>query len=322
MASTTTEVATELLPLIRVYTDGSVERLFGSPIVPPSPDQNPETGVSSKDITISENPSISARLYLPKLTPHNQNQKFPILVYFHGGAFCVESAFSLFSHRYLNSIVSQANVVAVSVEYRLAPEHPLPACYEDCWAALQWVASHSAGNGKEPWLINHGDFERIYIGGDTSGANTAHNLALRAGTESLPGGVKIFGAFLSQPYFWGSKPIGSESKEGHEKSLTSLIWSLVHPSATGGIDSPLINPFGPGAPSLAGLACDKLLVCVAEKDMVRERGVWYCDEVKKSGWKGEVELFEVKGEDHAFHFFNFETENTKAMIKRLASFLK
>ncbi|KAM3707374.1 hypothetical protein ACB098_02G022000 [Castanea mollissima] len=306
MASTTKEVATELLPLIRVYTDGSVERLFGSPIVPPSPDQDPETGVSSKDITISDNPSISARLYLPKLTPHNQNQKLPILVYFHGGAFCVESAFSLFSHRYLNSIVSEANVVGISVEYRLAPEHPLPA----------------SGNGKEPWLINHGDFERIYIGGDSSGANTAHNLALRAGTESLPGGVKIFGAFLSQPYFWGSKPIGSESKEGHEKSLTSLIWSLVYPSATGGIDSPLINPLGPGAPSLARLAFDKLLVCVAEKDMLRDRGVWYCDEVKKSGWKGEVELFEVKGEDHAFHFLNVEAENAKAVIKRLASFLK
>ena len=71
MASIDKEVATELLPFLRVYKDGSVERLIGSPIVPPSLN-DPETGVSSKDITVSENPTISARLYLPKLTQPNQ----------------------------------------------------------------------------------------------------------------------------------------------------------------------------------------------------------------------------------------------------------
>ncbi|KAI5349778.1 hypothetical protein L3X38_002667 [Prunus dulcis] len=80
---------------------------------------DPETGVSSKDITISHNPNISARLYLPNL-PQNQIQKLPILVYFHGGVFCIESAFSLHAHSYLNWLVSEAQVVAVSVEYRLA----------------------------------------------------------------------------------------------------------------------------------------------------------------------------------------------------------
>ena len=109
--------------------------------MPPSLN-DPETGVSSKDITVSENPTISARLYLPKLT--QPNQKFPILVYFHGGAFVVESAFSSDHHKYLNSLVSQGQVVAVSVEYRLAPEHSLPIAYEDSWAAFHWVASDVA----------------------------------------------------------------------------------------------------------------------------------------------------------------------------------
>ncbi|XP_050255920.1 tuliposide B-converting enzyme 1, amyloplastic-like [Quercus robur] len=321
MTSATKEVAIELLPLIRVYKDGSVERLEGTPIVPPSPDQDPETGVSSKDVTISEDPSISARLYLPKLTSHNQNQKFPILVFFHGGGFCIESAFSSLYHCYLGNLVSQINVAVVSVEYRLAPEHPLPAAYEDCWAALQWVASQSAGNDKDPWLTNSGDFERIFIGGDSAGGNIVHNIAMRAGVESLPCGVKVLGAYLVHPYFWSSKPIGSESKEVHEKSLPSLVWNFVYPSVTGGVDNPMINPEGPGAPSLAGLGCDRLLVCVAGKDLLRDRGVWYVDMVRKSGWKGEIELFEVEGEDHVFHIFNIETENAKAMAKRLASFI-
>ena len=104
MTSTTKEVAIELLRLIRVYKDRSVERLEGTPIVPPLPDQDPKTGVSSKDVTISEDPSISARLYLPELTSHNQNQKFLILVYFHGGGFCIESAFSSLYHCYLGNL--------------------------------------------------------------------------------------------------------------------------------------------------------------------------------------------------------------------------
>nr|WIV69098.1 PUCXE21 protein [Pyrus ussuriensis] len=322
----TKEIASEFLPFIRFYKDGSVERLLDSPYVPPSPNQNPETGVSSKDITISDNPNISARLYLPNL-PQNQSQKLPILVYFHGGGFCIESAFSFLDTRYLNRLVSEARVLAISVDYRLAPENPLPIAYEDCWDALRWVASHSSNNDsggdKEPWLVRYGDFDRLYIGGDSAGGNIAHNMAMKAGVESLCGGVKILGAFLSHPYFWSSKPIGSEPKgEDFEKAVPYLIWDFVYPSAPGGVDNPMLNPAGEGKPSLAGLACSRLLVCVAGKDALRDRGVWYYDLVKESGWKGEVELFEVEGEDHCYHIFCVsETENVKKMIKRLASFL-
>ena len=145
MASIDKKVTAEFLPFFRVYNDGSVERLLCSSTVSPTP-EDPETGVSSKDITISQKPAISARLYIPKLT--QPNQKFPILVYFHDGAFCVESAFSSDHQRYLNSLVSQAQVLAVSVEYRPAPEHSLPIAYEDSWAAFQWVAAHSIKDAK------------------------------------------------------------------------------------------------------------------------------------------------------------------------------
>lgn len=344
MASTTTnkEVEKELLPLVRVYKDGSVERLLGSPYVPPSsPDADPTTGVSSKDITnISQNPaiSLSARLYLPKLTDHHQ--KLPIFVYFHGGGFCIESAFSFLNHRYLNILVSEARVLAVSVEYRLAPEHPLPAAYEDCWAALQWVASHRnkiddhenySSNNKEAWLLNHGDFERVFIGGDSAGGNIVHNIAMRAGEgdhdnqesslkEST--GVKILGAFLGHPYFWGSNPIGSEPVgDNRENNFLHLSWEFVYPTAPGGIDNPMVNPVGEGKPNLAKLGCSRLLVCVAENDQLRDRGIWYFNAVKESGFQGEAELFEVKGEDHAFHFFNPKTEIAKIMFQTLSSFL-
>jgi hypothetical protein len=62
-----------------------------------------------------------------------------VLLYFHGGAFVVESAFGPAYHHYVNALASRAGVLAVSVNYRLAPEHPLPAAYDDSWGALQWV---------------------------------------------------------------------------------------------------------------------------------------------------------------------------------------
>lgn len=345
MASTTKEVATEILPFIRVYKDGSVDRLVESPIVPPSP-HDPETGVSSKDISISLNPPISARLFLPPNHPHH---KLPILVYFHGGGFCFESAFSADHYRFLNSLVSQTKVLAVSVEYRLAPENPLPIAYEDCWFALQWFASHHDHDQadhddndqnmiREPWLTDDGDFERVFLGGDSAGANIVHNIAMRAGKEPLKSGVTISKAFLTHPYFWGSddqqsssdhRPNCADNDHDHDqdhhrrlgKSIPHLMWEFVYPSAPGGVDNQMINPVGPEAPSLAGLGCRRMLVSVAEKDVLRERGRSYYEAVRRSGWSGEVQLVDVEGEDHAFQILCAESENAKMLIRRLADFL-
>ncbi|CDP17008.1 unnamed protein product [Coffea canephora] len=57
--------------------------------------------------------------------------KLPLLVYLHGGGFLIKSAFSPTYHAHLNVVVAEAGVVAVSINYRLAPEHPLPLVYED-----------------------------------------------------------------------------------------------------------------------------------------------------------------------------------------------
>ncbi|XP_038714992.1 2-hydroxyisoflavanone dehydratase-like [Tripterygium wilfordii] len=343
MASPAEEVVKAFSAYIRFYNDGSVTRLQNSTYTPPSPTPDPVTGVTSKDITISENPKISARLYLPQL--EQQSQKLPIFVYFHGSGFCIESPFSLLHHLHINLLVSQANVVALSVAYRLAPEHPLPAAYEDSWAALNWVASHSNSaqnkTNKDSWLLNYGDFGRVYIGGDSAGGNIAHNMAMRSASENLENNVKILGAFLGHPYFWGSKPIGSENDPskrklyvigsetfasdpalGHEKTFPSLLWSFVYPSAPGGLDNPMLNPEGPGAPSLARLGCSRLLIVVAGKDELRDRGVRYSELVKESGWKGELEFHEDEGEDHGFYVTKPETLKAKNLIKRLISFLK
>lgn len=144
---------------------------------------------------------------------------------------------------------------------------------------------------------------------------------MRAGSEALPGGVKILGAIYSHPFFCSSQPIGSETVTDGVTSFLTSIWNFVYPSAPGGIDSFLVNPLAPGAPSLRGLGCSKLLMCVAGKDTLRDRGIWYYEGVKKSGWGGTLELFEQEGEDHVYHILHPESENGKKMIQRLASFI-
>ncbi|KAK7308183.1 hypothetical protein VNO77_41782 [Canavalia gladiata] len=322
-ANTKKEITMEIPTFVRVYKDGTIERLQNSPFVPPTL-EDPTTGVSSKDVMISDNPPISARMFLPKLIQFqsqendypNQNQKVPILVYFHGGGFFFESAFGQVHHKYITLFVSAADVLVVSVEYRLAPETLLPAAYDDCWDALKWVATKA-----EPWLINHGDFNRVFIGGDSAGANIVHNIALRAGAEVLPGDVKLLGAFVSHPYFYGSKPMGAEPVAGHEQSVPSLTWNFVYPSAPGGLDNPLINPLVIGAPTFASLGCSKLLVCTAERDGLRERAVSYYEALKNSGWQGQVVLFQVEEEGHVFHIHNPQSPNANKMFKRFAEFL-
>nr|WRU92900.1 HID6 [Tabernaemontana elegans] len=320
MASKSSEIVTDFPPVLRIYKDGTVERLFGTPFTPPSP-EDPTTGVSSKDIKISL--LLPARVFLPKMTD-SSNQKLPILVYFHGGGFCGESAFSSLNDRYVNLLVSQAMALTISVEYRLAPENPLPAAYEDCWAALQWVASHvdNPNSRKEPWLVDHGNFNRIYLGGESAGANIAYNLAMKAGVERLHGDVKIFGAFLSHPYFWGSKYETNYRVQNNEDSLSYKLWMFAFPSAAGGIDNPMINPLVDDGPSLSEMGCSRLFVSVAGKDRLRETGLLFVVAVRKSGWKGELDLVDTEGEDHVFHVLNPESEKAKNLIKRLASFIK
>ncbi|KAF9607602.1 hypothetical protein IFM89_037530 [Coptis chinensis] len=154
---------------------------------------------------------------------------------------------------------------------------------------------------------------------NVAGANIVHNIAMPAGEYGLIHGSIIFCAFLGHPYFWGSCRIGSEDSKPDldQKDFLDRNGLFVSPY---GIDDPKNNPMGPNAPSLAGLGCTRVLVSVAANDILRDRGRLYCDELRKSGWKGEVELFEVDGENHAFHIFDPDCENA-VVFKHLASFL-
>lgn len=314
MDSSSAEVAHDFSPMLKVYKDGRVERLLGSDFVPPSLD-DPNTNVRSHDVVISQETPISARLFAPKII--DPSHKLPLLVYFHGGGYVIGTPFNSAYHNYLNSVVSAANVVAVSVDYRLAPEHPVPAAIEDSWASLKWVASHAGGNGSEDLLNRHVDFKRVFFAGDSAGATISHHMAIRVSTEGLPG-LNLEGIVLVHPYFWGVEPRGSEKTGARERSFLDNLWRFACPT-TEGSDDTMLNPAKD--PKVGSLGCRKIMVCVAEKDMLKERGWYYKEVVERSGWKGVVEVMEAKDENHVFHLFNPTCDNAVAMLNSIVSFI-
>ncbi|XP_027353762.1 probable carboxylesterase 2 [Abrus precatorius] len=315
------EISLEVPPYLRVYKDGTIERIAGKQVAPAGIDS--DTNVVSKDILVVPERGVTARLYLPNSTA--KTTKLPLLLYFHGGAFCISSASDPLYHNSLNKIVAEANVVALSINYRLAPEHPLPTAYDDSWAAIQWVASHAAGQHEEDnenWLRDNVDYDRVFLSGDSAGANIGHYMALRlhALNSCHTKDFKVPGLIMVNPYFWGKEPIGVEISNTESKKMVDLWWDFVCPSDKG-CDDPLINPFVEEAPSFEGMGCNKVLVIIAEKDILKERGKLYHKKLVNSDWKGTAEFYETLGEDHVFHIFNPNCDKAKSLFKRIASFI-
>lgn len=113
---------------------------------------------------------------------------FPVLIYLHGGAWVAGSPAS---HRKLTARFAEKGFLVLSVDYRLAPEHPFPAGLEDCVQAVYWATEHAVRFGGDP--------ARIAIGGDSAGANlacaTAGLLAGRLTAPKLSAALLIYGVF-------------------------------------------------------------------------------------------------------------------------------
>ncbi|KAK7410022.1 hypothetical protein VNO78_00490 [Psophocarpus tetragonolobus] len=311
------EMCVEVPPYLRVHKDGRVERLAGTEVAPPGLDSH--TNVVSKDILIIPESGVTGRLYRPNWSP--ESGKLPLVIYFHGGAFCISSASDPLYHNSLNRLVCEANVVALSVNYRLVPEHPLPTAYHDSWAAIQWLLSDPKDH--QDWLgANTVDFDRVFLVGDSAGANIAHCMALKFNDvpKHESSHFKLVGLLMVNPYFWGKEAIGIEITDVERKKMVDNWWDFVCPSDKGN-DDPLINPFVDDAPPLAGLPCHKVLVTVAQKDILIERGKLYHKTLTNSGWHGTAHLHLTPGEDHVFHIFNPNCHKATILIKRIAHFI-
>ncbi|CAN6283008.1 unnamed protein product [Urochloa humidicola] len=309
------EVVVEL-PMFRIYKDLHVDRLSGVETVPAGVDA--KTGVVSKDVAIDADTGVYVRLYLPD-TPAatratDDGPKLRVLIFFHGGGFITESAASPLYHGYLNSLAAAARVLVVSVNYRLAPEHPFPIGYEDSLRALRWALS-----GADPWLSRHGDLRRVFLAGDSAGGNIVHNVAMMAQQGSDDDvASRIEGAVLLHSAFAGKEPVSGETAE--MAAMMDTLWRVICPESAAGVDDPRMNPLAAAAPSLRELPFGRLLVVEADGDFFRGRGRAYYEGVVASGWGGTVEWFESKGKEHVFFLFDPGCPEAVALMDRLVAF--
>lgn len=146
-------------------------------------------------------------------------------------------------------------------------------------------------------------------------------MAIIAGNEGSDLGMKIKGMALIHSYFWGRDVLEGESEDPKFREGMERMWRFVCPSATEGTDDVRANPVREPAERLARLGCEKVMVWVAEKDILRARGVAYYEALKKSGWKGEVKLVEHQGQGHVFHLKDHECEQAVELLEHLGGFL-
>jgi acetyl esterase len=127
------------------------------------PEMLPDLRIENRTVGYGEL-TIPVRIYWPPIAEHRD---LPIVVFYHGGGWALGD---LDTHDpVVRAHAVGAEAIVVSVDYRLAPEHPFPAGVEDCWAALRWVADHAAELGGDP--------NRLAVAGDSAGGNLAAVMA-------------------------------------------------------------------------------------------------------------------------------------------------
>lgn len=242
--------------------DGSITRLIQLPAVPASGDTESAHGeaVVTKDITLNAEKQTWVRIFRPSKLPSNDNAvaRLPILIYLHGGLWIYLSAAEPMIHEQCSRFASEVPSIIVSLEYRLAPEHRLPAQYEDTIDALLWVKQQALDSKGEQWLRDYGDFSRCYLYGASNGANMVFHTAIRTLDMELKP-LTIIGLVMNQPMFGGNQRTESELKYATDQLLplpvADLLWELALPPGTDR-DHRYCNPLldGPHMNKLASLA--------------------------------------------------------------------
>jgi acetyl esterase len=241
------------------------------------PEMLPELRIEERTIGYGELTDIPVRIYWP---PSNEDagEAPPIVVFYHGGGFCLGD---LETHDPVaRSHALGAEAIVVSVDYRLAPEHPFPAGVEDCWAALRWVADNASELGGDP--------NRIAVAGDSAGGNLA---AVMAHLARDHGGPALIFQLLWYPVTTADLSLPSFTENAFAPILDRdvidafLLWYLPGVDITDPTTLP--TTLAPAyAPDLSGLP--PAYIGTAEHDPLRDDGARYAELLNRAGVPAEL----------------------------------
>ena len=221
----------------------------------------------------------------------------PLTVFFHGGGWVHGT---LETHdRLAATLAREAGCAVLSVAYRLAPEHPFPAAYDDALAAIHWAVGAAADLGVDP--------ARVALAGDSAGGNLA-----AAAAQSLAGDPAIRHQLLIYPALDAScsaPSFGTEFPGFLSSAQMRWYWDQYAPGgnrralAKDPRASPAAAPIAAGTPNAT--------IIVAGNDPLRDEGVAYAGKLKAAGvptvlhsYPGAIHAFQAIADSHLAQAFS------------------
>ncbi|MBO1418160.1 alpha/beta hydrolase, partial [Streptomyces sp. FH025] len=240
----------------------------------------PPVPVETRDFTVpgpEGAPDVAVRLYRPA----NHDGVLPGVVYMHGGGFVIGSVDAF--HTETTRIAAEVGAVVLSVDYRLAPEHPFPAALEDSCAALTWLVDHARELGVDP--------RRVAVAGESAGAGLAAAVALYARDH---GGPALRMQYLGIPVLDDRLDTASmrafTDTPGWKRSNSEVSWDF-YLGGEGVRGGDGVSPYAAPAraESLSGLPPAHIVA--GEIDPVRDEALDYAQRLVAAGVPTELHLF-------------------------------
>jgi acetyl esterase len=241
---------------------------------------------------------VPVRIFRPSPKPD-----LPVVVHIHGGGWTIGSV-----EQYdpiARQIANATNAIVVSVDYRLAPEHPYPAGLDDCWTALVWVEKNATTFG--------GDAARLAIIGDSAGGNHAAVCALLARDAGGPNlALQVLVYPVTDCLFDTSSYI--DNGEGYLLDIMQMHW-FFDCYTRGGCDPSdwHISPLR--APDVVGVA--PAFVITAEYDPLRDEGEAYASRLHDAGVP--VTTYRYDGMIHGFFGLSAAFDASRDAMQRVGT---
>ncbi len=237
--------------------------------------------------------------------PLDASDRRPGILWIHGGGFIMGNADS---NAFAGEFARAVGATVVSVDYRLAPEHPFPAGLNDTHAALHWLVNNANALGV--------DIDRIAVGGDSAGAGMAAGLMLRNRDEKGP---KIALQFLLYPMLDNLHATQSGSIEDHPvwNRQTSLNAWAMYLNGTPGVKA---SPYAAAARAQDVTGLPPTFIATGSVDLFRDEIVDYAQRLMVAGVPTELAVF--PGVYHSGQMFVPAAAVSQRMISSYMAALK
>ncbi|SFE05428.1 Acetyl esterase/lipase [Lentibacillus persicus] len=262
---------------------------------------NPNVSCEEKMIPGPEGaPDVRVKIY----RPINQSESLPCFYHIHGGGMILgtidgeEAQMALFAE--------ELNAVVVSVDYRLAPEHPFPAPVEDCYAGLKWISEHASELQIDP--------ETIAVGGESAGGGLAAGTVLLSRDRKGP---DVAFQYLIYPML-DDRNITASSQEftgnwpGWSRELNELGWNAFLGGSAGEEN---VSPYAAPARAKDLSNLPPAYIEVGALEVFRDEDIDYAKRLMQSGVSVELHV-------HPGVFHGFEVANPEAKISQHAMNLR